>query len=467
MELLFSYNQEKKDRSDLYSSCNLKLFSTENYEVIRYQSTFYSEYLKHGTKRTLTFDHSLDVNLTSGDFFIHYKLNNEGRISRPLLKNTLKNNKNNFKSLDDLLVNGYFRGEKKVNYWGVKYNRAINRIYHIIFEVLSKKFKNEYYKDKEYSGLNLDDKLYQLIVDFHLDCKGIKSHDNIYEDIKNDYPKKKYLVKNDHKFLPAILEEYGIKSKYLIGELNKSSEMGVKLKSLKYICHLFGENYIDYLKKFPWKNITYGDVPNKKLHILKNENEKIHLTKLLNKWNDVDSVQGTAVNALNKLLSIREFLEKYNFDLKFKIKNTEELNSIYEVWNGYKTHLNRGYRLKYVIDESFKKHIEEDILIDSEIYKPKLILNEEDFIFEGQVMKNCMSKQFSAGVIYLFVSLQNRSKRINLQYKKGFLIQSYGKANTEVPSIFNGAVEILTNRFKMMSNITWKKEKYDIIQKVK
>jgi len=70
MELLFSYNQEKRDRSDLYSSCNLKLFSAENSEVIRYQSTFYSEYLKHGTKRTLTFDHSLDIDLNSGDFLL-------------------------------------------------------------------------------------------------------------------------------------------------------------------------------------------------------------------------------------------------------------------------------------------------------------------------------------------------------------------------------------------------------------
>jgi hypothetical protein len=78
-----------------------------------------------------------------------------------------------------------------------------------------------------------------------------------------------------------------------------------------------------------------------------------------------------------------------------------------------------------------------------------------------------MSKQFSHGVIYLFVSLQNKNKRINLQYKKGGLVQSYGKANTEVPPIFNSPVEILTSRFKMMSNITWKKEKYDIIQKVK
>ena len=157
--------------------------------------------------------------------------------------------------------------------------------------------------------------------------------------------------------------------------------------------------------------------------------------------------------------------EKFGFNLKFKFKSTDDLNSAFELWNSYKTHLSRGYRLRYIVNNSFKEFIEEDILINDEIYKPKLILNEEDFIFEGQVMKNCMSKQFSAGVIYLFVSLQNRNKRINLQYKKGHLIQSYGKANTDVPPIFKEAVEILTSRFKKMSNVTWKKEKYDFIKK--
>ncbi len=463
MELLFSYNQEKRDRSDLYSSCDLKLYYDT--EVITYRSTFYSEYIRHGTKKIINFDHSLDINLSNGDFFIHYKLTNDGRITRPLLKNTLKNKKNDFQLLDELLINGYLRGEKKTNYWGVKYNRAINKIYYLFFENLSNKFKNKYYINKEYDGKNLDDRLYELIVDFHLDCKEIKSHDNIYDDIKYGYPKKKYLNKNDNKFLPALLDEYGIKSKYLIGELNKTNNHQIHLKSLKYICKLFGDNYIDYLKKIPWNLNTFGEPPNKKIHFLKNETEKKFLVSLFNKWDDIESIQGSLINALNKLLTIREYLEKFGFDLKFKIKNTNDLNATYEIWNGYKTHLNRGYKLRYVIDEDFKKFIEEDIVVNDELFKPKLILNEEEFIFEGHIMKNCMSKQFSHGVVYLFVSLRNKNKRINLQYKKGLLVQSYGKANTEVPMILQVPLDILTERFKKMLDVTWKKEKYDFIKK--
>ena len=74
-----------------------------------------------------------------------------------------------------------------------------------------------------------------------------------------------------------------------------------------------------------------------------------------------------------------------------------------------------------------------------------------------------MSKQFPHGAIYLFVSLQLNRKKINLQYRKGNLVQSYGKANTTVDSIFNDATIILSNRLKKFSNLEWKKEKYEFI----
>jgi hypothetical protein len=113
--------------------------------------------------------------------------------------------------------------------------------------------------------------------------------------------------------------------------------------------------------------------------------------------------------------------------------------------------------------DEFIKYIEQDIEIDGEIYKPKLILTEEDFRIEGFTMKNCMSKQFSHGAIYIYVSLQHKRKRINLQYRKGKLNQSYGKANTPVATIFETAMEILTKRFESHPSIEWKKEKYEFL----
>ena len=96
--------------------------------------------------------------------------------------------------------------------------------------------------------------------------KGIKGHDGVYDDIQTEYPKKKWLIKNDYKFLPSILDSYGIKSKYLIGELNKNFSRKIQIGSLNYLCKLFGENYIDYLKQINWDRHCYENVPNKKLH---------------------------------------------------------------------------------------------------------------------------------------------------------------------------------------------------------
>jgi hypothetical protein len=297
-----------------------------------------------------------------------------------------------------------------------------------------------------------------------LDVKGIKGHDSVYYDIQNDYPKKKYLEKNDYKFLPSVLDNYGIKSKYLISELNKNLGKPINIGSLNYLCKLFGENYLDYIKQIIWSYHCFDVPPNKKTHELKNESEKKCMVSVIQKWEKDTLKSDSLIYSLNKLFSIRELLENRGLQLKFKAKNDADFENINEMWSGIKFHFARGYRVKYEISEDFVRMIEEDIVIDGVVYKPKMILTEEEFRIEGYTMKNCMGKQFPHGVIYLYVALQTGRKRINLQYKRGVLVQSYGKANTIVPEdIFGKATQILTDRFKSEPNVTWKKEKYDFI----
>jgi hypothetical protein len=64
------------------------------------------------------------------------------------------------------------------------------------------------------------------------------------------------------------------------------------------------------------------------------------------------------------------------------------------------------------------------------------------------------------------MALQTGRKRINLQFKRGTLIQSYAKANTPVPhSIFSEPIEELNMKMRNYPNLEWRKEKYDIIIK--
>lgn len=463
MDLLFIHEQKKLDkRSEFYSNCDLKLFSDDN--NIEFQSNFHFDYNRYGSRRTIEFVHSLNLNINTGDFIVTYKIINDNLTKEKIFRNTFKQKKNDFSLLFDLSENGFIRGEKRKGFWGVKYSRATSKIIQLIFEKLQNKIKLDSIRNKTYNEKYELNPLYDLMVDYHLDVKGIKGHDSVYYDIQNEYPKKKYLEKNDYKFLPSVLDYYGIKSKYLVSELNKNWGKPINIASLNYLCKLFGGNYLDYIKQVIWEYHCFEVPPNKKIHELKNESEKKCMVSVIQKWEKDTLKSDSLIYSVNKLLSIRDLLEKRGLHLKFKAKNDTDFENTFEMWSGIKFHFARGYRVKYQISEEFVRMIEEDIVIGETTYKPKLILTEEEFRIEGYTMKNCMSKQFPNGVIYLYVALQTGRKRINLQYKRGLLIQSYGKANTVVPEdIFGEATKILTERFKSDSNIIWKKEKYDFI----
>lgn len=460
MDLLFKYNQEKNDKYNSKSNCDLKLFYDGT--TIIYDSLFDFEYQRYGNKKKVQFHHNLSFSTITGDVIVTYKIINDNLTNEKLFNNKIKTKKNDFTLLLELTENGFIRGEKRIGYWGVKYHRAQDVICKTMVNILKPKFTSPFLKDKEYDKPSLN-RMYDMLVDFHLDRKNIKSHDGIYYDIQNDYPKKKWLIKNDYKFLPAVLDSYGIKSRYLIGELNRYEGKPIHISSLNYICKLFGENYIDYIKKITWENHCFDLPPNKKTHQLKNESEKDCMVKAINNWETETLKSDTLIYSLNKLFSIRDLLETKKIDLKFKAKNDNEFENHMETWLGYKLHFARGYRVRYSIPTDVVNDVEIDIVLNGETYKPNILLTEEDYRVEGFTMKNCMAKQFPHGSIYIFISLHHGRKRINLQYRKGNLIQSYGKANTTVPDSYNEVIDILTQRMKKYHNIEWKKEKYDFL----
>ena len=462
MDLLFKHYQEKKEtKSNSKSTCDLKLFGDDNKLI--YTSLYHFNYQRYGSNKNVTFEHMLDVDINSGDLQVTYKIINENLTDDKMFRNSTRIKKNDFKLLLDLTENGFERGEKRIGYWGVKYTRCTEQILNIICEKIKHKFNSDYTKNKILTGEYQVNFLYDMLVDFHLNVKGIKGHNNVYFDIQNDYPKKKWLLKNDNKFLPSVLDSYGIKSKFLISSLNKTLERPIHLASLNYLCKLFGEHHIEYLKKFDWELHCYDIPPNNKIHELKNDSEKSCMVKIINNWETESIKTDSLVYSLNKLFVIRDLLESKGVVLKFKAKTDSEFENHMESWSGIKFHFARGYKVKYDLPIEFINDIEQDIKIGNDIFKPRVLINEDEFRLEGYNMKNCMSKQFQHGSLYIFVALQHKRKRINLQYRKGKLVQSYGKANTAVLPIFNNATDVLSDRFSKYTNMEWKKEKYDLI----
>jgi len=75
MDLLFKYNQEKSDKYNSKSICDLKLFYDGT--TIIYDSLFDFEYLRYGNKKRVLFHHNLSFSTITGDVTVTYKIIND------------------------------------------------------------------------------------------------------------------------------------------------------------------------------------------------------------------------------------------------------------------------------------------------------------------------------------------------------------------------------------------------------
>lgn len=459
MGISYYYEQEKVEKNKpLKSECKLKLVSDDDFVMMT--AEYYIEYLRLGKMNFLTYDHGLTINKKTGDFTVIYRLKNKKDNSYHLYKNLSKVKKNNFEMLLDFTQRGFYAGEKRHNFWGVKHRKALTDIFKLLFKELD--FVRDEVTHKKDGAIN---PLYDMLVDCHLEKKGIKGHDLVYWHICEVYPKRKYLKLNDNKFLAAVLDQYGIKSRYLIGSLSNNDGGSIAhLKSLRFLCSLFGESYVDYIKQFDWKNIVFEYIKTNKVFVCESDAEKKVLVQCLKKYSEIDAyIHDGILNTIYDLFVLKKFLKDNGMVVKLKATTSGQLMTLKDTWELHKKHFKLGYKLKYSIPESIIEQLEQDIVIDDKVYKPTLIMSEDQFKIEGMIMKNCMAKQFNVGNLYIHVAMSLGRKRVNLQYRKGVLNQAKGKTNTNVPKDFEKAVELFGERMINYSDVHPIKEKYDII----
>lgn len=458
------YQVKQQPKIGVPSECEVVIY--HDGDTLLFTVEVKSRYFRYSNKKELTIYYSLSVNLKKGDIQCYRCMSNMDLSSTidTQEKRSVSNTKNKFHNIEEFVNDGFYRCERRINYWGVKFDRAIKKMFDEVYGVIIKHMKNEFYIKKDYYSNSTVSPLFDLLVDFHLDKKKIKGHDGVYHTIQMDYPSTKYLKLNEHKFLPAILDQYGIKSKYTLSELNKIGNKNYSVRAMSYICHLLGDNYIDHIKKIDkWDRILYDGIPNKRYHKLKNETEKKNLILLINFWEANSMMDNSLIYSLNQLLSTREYLEKRGFDLKFTAKDDDTYTLLSKNWESLKDHVRKGYKIRFGFPEEFIKDIETPIVINNEEFKVTILKTEQDFILEGHTMKNCMGNQFRSGTLYVYMYMTYKSKRINLQYRRGCLTQYYGKANSSVDVLFNVPIQMLNKKMSKYSELSWKKEKYDFI----
>lgn len=469
------YYQEKLNvGKQLKSTADMTIEIDE--KSIIYRGTFYVDFKRNDKPDGVTFKHELYINKLNGDFLISYEILNK-RSGKGRLKANSWIKKNGFDKLQNLTQMGFYKGEKRRGFWGVKYDRKTSEFFEEIKVHLQSDMESDYLKNKTYYKPVVN-RLYDLLVDYHLYKKGIKGHDNVYYCIQTVYPKKKWLKLNDNKFLPAILDEHGIKSKYLIKELsikerpvhmNELGSVGVNIRGLIYLCTLFGENHIDYIKKFDWTRIANTPFTKTKKHTCKSDVEKNALVEVFSKHikrgdsvgnvNDPPRVHNILLT-LHKLIEVRNLLEEQGYVLKLKLKTPDDIELLLPYWMVIKKSSHGGFVMKYKIPQEIIDDIQAPITLPGKIFYPRVLLSDLDFSLEGLEMKNCMAKQFLHGAIYIYISLSYGKTKINLQYQKGILIQSHGKANSSVPTeIFGVAIMKLNERMEKHDTLKWEREK--------
>ena len=477
MERVFTHTQKKKtDKGKCYEECSINVYHYNDAIAINISYNFNytrprdNDQEEYELSRHVETEHSLELNLQTADFYVYSVTRNKGFLGESKSTNDRKF-RNKFTQLADITNVGFFGGCKKgTKSWGVRFERKMNEAWDVIRDIIQPRIQNKYFREKGYHKVEID-KLYDLIVDFHLDVKGIKGHNLIYLDIQEDYPQKKYLKLNDHKYIPSVLDQYGIKTKQFVSWLSGGTEgMPIIIKSLNYLSKLFGDNYIDHMNKIDWHLHCYKSPPTRRVHPLKNETEKRNMVKLINQWEEDGlrtntdlSMDGSLVTSLYNLFELRNKIEKKGIELKFTATTDNELDELFSEWESLRKYLQKGYKLRYSFPEDFIEYVERPIYIGDVKYEPTILKEEEQFKVEGHIMKNCMGNQFNHGIASIFISLRKGKKWVDVQYRKGEKTMCYGKANSPIPSDFIVAVNTLTKRMKKQKDVRWAKEKYDLI----
>lgn len=456
MELLFSLRKEKKNKSIII---DIKLMSDGDFIEIYSDIDFH--YFKNiGVKKVIAFNKCLTIDLKTGDIIHKKTLKNDENTINTLLK------KNDFKEILEFTEKGIINGEKTLKFWGVMYQREIRKLYKVLVDVIQR--NGFIVKEKDSSSLNY---IYDLIVDFHLYKKEIKGHDLVYHHILKEYPRKKWLKNNDNKFLPAVLDSYGIKSKSLLNGFNKyMSENYVSsfhFRSLKFVCTLFGEDYPHYISQIPSVFFHCGvDVPNMKTYQLKDASEKKRMVELFKNWENDYLQINPFIKQIHTLLEMRDFLEKRGFNLKFNVTNDIEFLERFNEWYSFKSHYTRGFKLMISYSDELIEEVQKDIIIDGITYRVFLLKSEDDFRLEGHRMKNCMGNQFIHGLNSTFFAVIGNNKRYHVQFKDGEIRQIHGKANQVVPpGEMDGVITELSIRLTKFyeTKVGWDKIKYNFV----
>lgn len=354
-----------------------------------------------------------------------------------------------------------------------------DEFFKIILDVFKNKLPNE--KDITFDGDNNKEILLKLIIHFFKVINEIKVPNDFLFLIRNLYPTKKFLKKNDNRLISAILDRLEIKSKSTIKLLHKYPKM--KFSSLKVLKTYFGKEklhkYIhninpEYFVLSEKLNILQGYLIedtfiNNRFEFNIKDSERTCVLKIINHLtedlikldenyqiigNQLNNVIGQINDHLNMVTLIREFIP----NVEMRAQTMVDFQTEHFEFSKLQRTLRKGHSVKYLFEKDLIEYIEEPIKVlrkdlNNKTFYPVLLKIDDDYTEEGNHMHHCVAT-YSNKKTSIIVSLREdnpkSNERVTCEFNvnnKSCLQEKYF-CNASPPEKFEEALHILRNKIK-------------------
>jgi hypothetical protein len=320
-----------------------------------------------------------------------------------------------------------------------------------------------------------------------IDLKKIKMPNDGMHLLKYMYPTEKYLKKNDRKLVAALLDRYGILSKFTIKLVHLNSS--VDISAVYQLHQLFGENGNKYFgnlnpnfftsngSRSPFDPINFSIARIEEINPFMNfdikDFEKKNMVAILNDATDMSqSKYSSPTNMINELidhLRMMEKLRQFYPDLRLRVTKHKTFVDEHSRLAALEREIKKGYSTKRIFEKHIIEAIEKDIEIvhydgkiklgafqelgafipNRKVYKPVLLKTSEEYAEEGAIMHHCVAGyiEHSRSII---VSLRCGDERVTCEFETSSkkCLQARYYQNQNPPEHFQKPLEILKDQIK-------------------
>ena len=385
------------------------------------------------------FTHYLTFNLRTKNIFV-------GTISRKnkkLINKICRVNTFNDGRIDNMihLCKSIIAGPKQ---YGETINN--NKVYEQVRDIFIKLFGVLESK----TGLSIIDNLvdnYKFsfnVKEFYLKYNEVKLPDSLKRLYGIPVPKK--VLTKEKNLVNAIMSHYKLRGKNVKTILNQN-KTAVDFTKLLFLYETLGVDYFNKVdsKFYTDKGMVAMDFSMKM--------SPLNLT-IQDKRKFVLALDFCKVNLIIEHFNIKKNLEnKFNYIVKPKFTDRHSFDIEHHEWSGLLADFRKGKITRFYGKDAVPQLQEEIYSFDGSTYYPTVLLNSDDYNRESMVQSNCV-RTYTEKPYCIIISLRfgnsHSEERATIEYQfrrnEILRVQSYGRFNKDLSSIWTPALEILDKR---------------------